>query len=181
MKKRILFFIFLSVTFFANAQKDLLAGQTNTAMLQRTLDSAMRPGYYISVKDAGKILGTKVLLKDSMYKYSGGVLRFTFNYIAQRTDSTSKGRIFFSFEQYKDPQIAVSTYQGIRTENEKGGPVEMLNGYGDEAFLQKDAMNQPFAVIREGNKIFKLRLYATANKKAKEKMLKTAKKILKKY
>lgn len=181
MKKIVFLFAFLSLTLFANAQKDLLAGQPGTAVLSQRLDSAMRPHFYITPKNASKILGCPAVLKDSMYKYSGGILRFTFNYIAKRIDSTSKGRIFFSFEQYKDTQIAIGTYQSIKAENEKAGTLQALTGYGDEGFLQKDEKQQPFAVIRENNKIFKVRLYSNTSEKSQKRLMKVVKKIVKKY
>jgi len=181
-KTAFLFFLILTIS-SAKAQtaKDLLAGQHTTETMQKMLDSAMRPHFYISTEEAEKIIGRKAVLKDSAFKYANGMLRFSFNYIAKRVDSTAKGRIFFSFEQYKDENTATVTYQSIRSENERSGALEIIKDLGDEAFLQKDVLGQPFIIVREGAKIFKIRVYDVSTEKSRKELMKVAEKILKKY
>src|SRR4051812_29667875 len=101
MKKPLFFFLFLLVAFSANSQMDILSARTRAALV-KNIDSAMRTVYFITTADAEKILGKKVFLKDSAYKFSGNVLRYNLDYIAVFIDSTSKGRLMFNFEQYKD-------------------------------------------------------------------------------
>lgn len=179
MKKIIFILFFISFSAHIFAQKDLLAGATNTAALKKTLDSAMRPCFYITASQAEMILGQKVVLKDSTYRYSAGILRFSFNYLtAGRIDSTSKGRIFFSFEEFKDAEIARNTCQSIKAENEKSGTVVLLHDMGDEAFMQKDAREQPFIFVQKNNKIFKLRVYAVTGDQSGDAAIDVMKKII---
>ena len=162
MKK--IFFIFLSLlTFSANAQTDVVVINVNKDILQKRLDSAMQARYYITSSDAEKILGNPSHLKDSTYKYAGGLLRYSFNYVIDHPDSLSKGKIFFTFEQYKDELSSKDIYQVIKTENEKGSAITVINDIGDEGFVQKDNTGQPFMIVRKKNKLYKLRVYYTKN------------------
>lgn len=86
-------------------------------------------------------------------------MRYSFTYVANFVDSTSKGKLFFGFEQYQDDVAAKAVYQSIKTQNANTAAVTEITGLGDEAFLQKDALSQPFIFIRDGAKTFKLRIY----------------------
>ncbi len=178
MKKLIFFFFFLFSGSFIYSQTDLLASANNREALKKTLDSAMIAHYYISIADASKILDQPVYLKDSTYKYSGGILRYTFDYVAKKVDSTSKGRIFFGYEQYTDPQIAKMTYQGIKTENEKNSSSSTLKNIGEDAFLQKDNLNQPFIMVLNHNKIYKIRVFSVTGQHSEDELMSVAKKLV---
>ncbi|MCW3083333.1 MAG: hypothetical protein JWP12_699 [Bacteroidetes bacterium] len=178
MKKIIFFFLFLFPGSFIYSQTDLLAASNNKEALKKTLDSALIAHYYISNGDAAKILNQPVYLKDSTYKYSGGILRFTFDYLAKKVDSTSKGRVFFSFEQYKDPEIAKVTYQSIKTENEKSSNTSTLKNLGEDAFLQKDNLNQPFIMILDHTKIYKIRVFSVTSQQSQDELMNVAKKLV---
>jgi hypothetical protein len=160
------------------SQTDLLAAANNKEALKKTLDSAMIAHYYVSKEDAAKILNQPVYLKDSTYKYSGGILRYTFDYVVKKVDSTSKGRIFFGYEQYTDPQIAKVNYGSIKTENEKTGTITSLKAIGEDAFLQKDNLGQPFIMILDHAKIYKLRVFSVTSQQSQEELMNVAKKLV---
>jgi hypothetical protein len=178
MKKIVLFFSFILLTTFVYSQKDLVLTGKNNQALQKLLDSALISNYFITADDADKILEKPSHLKDSTYKFSNGILRYSFDYVANYIDSTSKGRLFFSFEQYNDVEISKSTYQSIKNENEKTGTVIPLSDLSDEAFLQKDYLGQPFIIIRKANKIFKLKVYYLSSKTSLDELVKTTKKAV---
>ncbi|MCX6296039.1 MAG: hypothetical protein NTX97_08230 [Bacteroidetes bacterium] len=173
--KKIILFCFLLISFLSGySQQDLLAAKNNEE-LQKKLDSALVSSYFITIDDAGKILEKPSHLKDSTYKYSNGILRYSFDYVANYVDSTSKGRLFFSYEQYRDLEMAKNTYTSIKTENEKNNLITALNDIGDDAFLQKDYLNEPFIIIRKGNKIFKLKVYYVTSQASLDALISTAK------
>ena len=177
MQKIISIIIFLSIATLANSQTNLLVGK-NLEEIQKILDSAMQSRYFITVSDAQSVLEKPVHLKDSTYKYSGGVLRYSFDYVVSHVDSISKGKMFFSFEQYKNPETAKSIYQSIKSENQKNNSVTALKDIGDDAFLQKDNLNQPFIFIIKGNEIFKLRVYYLTSQTSLEQLILISKKVV---
>ncbi|MGZ4049898.1 MAG: hypothetical protein ACXVPU_19870 [Bacteroidia bacterium] len=176
--KKIIFMFLLLVTFSASAQQDILKMDVSQEVFKKRLDSAMRSVYFITVSDAEKILGKQSHLKDSTYKYVNGLLRYTFDYVANKIDSTSKGRIFFDFEQYKDDSFSKDIYKNLKTENEKNGGIVAVNDIGDEGFLQKDNLGQPFIIIRKNNKIYKLRVYYVTSATSLDEAMNVAKKIV---
>ncbi len=134
--------------------------------------------YFISISDAEKILEKPVYLKDSTYKLSGGLLSYSFNYIAKYVDSTSIGKISFSLEQYKDTAIAKSNYEFIKQQNQKEGNITTLNNIGNDAFLKKDYLNQPFVMILKDNKIYKFRVFYLSSENSLNALLDVSKKIV---
>src|ERR1700746_2142596 len=130
----IIFAALLLLTIKTSAQTDLEKMAASQDVYLKRLDSAMNSNYFITIPDANKILERPSYLKDSAYKCSNGFLRYTFDYLATHIDSTSKGRIFFTFEQYKDDLFAGDIYKNIKTENEKSGGLTPINDIGDEGF-----------------------------------------------
>lgn len=177
MKKIIFIFILLS-SVAANAQEDILAMNIDKDAFQKRLDSAMRSCYFITNADAGKILEKPSYLKDSTYRYANGLLRYTFDYLASRIDSTSKGRIFFTYEQYKNDSFSKDIYQSIKTENEKLGSLTAIKNIGDEGFFQKDSQGQPFIIIRKNNKVYKLRVFYVTSDTSLNEAINVIKKIV---
>ena len=141
-------------------------------------DTVMHSRDFITNEEANKILGKPAQLHDSAYKFSSGLLRYKVEYVATYKDSTSKGRIFFMFEQYKDEVITKEIYDNLKTENAKTGVVNDLMNYGNEGFLTKDNLNCPFILIRKGNKLFKFKLYFLDKKISQDELMKVAKKIV---
>lgn len=176
MKKLALISLLLFFTHSSFSQKDILTAKTRAELLNN-LDSALHTCFFISNSDAQKVLEKPVFLKDSTYKFSSGILRYSFDYIATFVDSTSKGRISFSFEQYKDTTIAKANYDYIKSENIKEGNTTEVKNIGNDAFVKRDNLNQPFLMFIKNNKIFKIRvMYWTTNSSYNE-LLSLAKKI----
>ena len=176
MQKVILIFCFLSITSLVYSQTNLMNAKNNLE-LKKKIDSAMISSYFITNSDAGKILEKPAHVIDSACKFSSNILRYRFDYVADYKDSTSKGKIFFTFEQYKNDTIAKGIYQSIKSENEKNAPIMILNDIGEESFLQRDNLNEPFIIIRKENKLFKLKVYYLTSKTSLEELIKVSKKI----
>lgn len=176
--KKIILILLVSLPIFIYSQQDiLLAAKTRTELI-KNLDSALRSCHFITDADAEKILGKPAHLKDSTYKFSSGVLRYSFNYVADYVDSTSKGRIFFSFEQYKDTAMAKSNYEVLKTENQKGDKFTSLKELGNAAFLNKDIFNQPLIIVLEDNKIYKLNILYLTTENSLNELMKVSVKIV---
>ena len=141
-------------------------------------DSTYRSNLFISLTDANNILEKPAMLRDSTFKNSTGMIRYTLNYIAVFKDTTSKGRIFFTYEQYKTEPEAKSIFESIKTENAKSAAVKDLTDTGDEAFLVKDTLNYPFVMIRKQNKVFKFKVYYLSDDKSLNELLKVAKRVV---
>ncbi len=145
-------------------------------------DSVLHSYNFITLAEADRILGKSSRLLDSSFKFSSGLLRYKINYVASYKDSTSKGRIFFMFEQYIDTITTKTIYNSLKIENEKTAKVSMVNNLGgDESFLAKDSFDYPFILIRKGNKLFKFKLYYLDGKVSLEELTKVAKKIAVSY
>jgi hypothetical protein len=177
MRLLVLIMFFLLSTPFCYAQKDLLTAKTRK-QLEAQLDSALLSKYYITLSDAEKILEKPAFLKDSTYKLSGGLLRYSFDYIAKSIDSTSKGKISFSLEQYKDTAISKSNYDFIKKQNEKDGAITLLENIGNDAFLKMDNLNQPFVMILKDNKIYRFRVFYLSSQSSLDALLSVSKKIV---
>jgi hypothetical protein len=177
MRYVILILSLLTFRLSAFSQRDILTA-ANRAELVKNLDSAMHSTYFISPADAEKILEKPALLTDSTYKFSSGILRYSFDYVAKYVDSTSKGKISFGFEQYKDTLVAKNNYEFIKTENQKDGNFTELKNLGNSAFLKKDALGQPFIMAIKDNKIYKFRIFYLTSENSLTALIKTAKKII---
>lgn len=131
----------------------------------------LKSSNFISISDASRILGKTAIVSDSSSRNTSGLLRCSYTYIVPYKDSTSKGRLFFTYEQYNEIEICKSIFQSLKKENEKSGSLVMLKSYGDEAFLIKDNLNFPFIVVQKNNKLFKFKLYYQTGKDALDKLL----------
>ena len=178
-------FVFI-VVFFAQfitslAQTNSTLTNTKNIPIIYTSIEELYSYNFISSEDAENIVGNKCKLIDSTSRNTGGVLRYSFTYIVPFKDSTSKGRLFFSYEQYKDKSMCQSIFQSLKQENGKSGSINDLIGFGDEAYMIKDSMNFPFVIILKNNKLFKFKLYYLNSTTPLEELLKTAKKLVEKY
>jgi hypothetical protein len=182
--KKVFFSLFLFTTFNLISQNDIVVLNVNKNILQKRLDSAMHAFYYITLADAETVLQRPVFLKDSSYRCTQGVLRYMFNYnVNKAIDSTAKGRLFFSYEQYANDTIASSIYKSFLSENKKTDTPDNLAEleFGDEGFLSKDNLKQPFIFVRKRNKIFKFRVYFISDKITENELKKLAKKVVEKH
>jgi|SRR6218665_76530 len=166
----------LLIAFTSFSQKDLLTAQTRDELV-KNLDSAMHTVHFLTSADAETIIGKTVILKDSAYKFSSGVLRYNYDFIAKYVDSTSKGRITVNFEQYKDTAIAKANYEFIRDENKKDKSYTALPNTGTDAYMTKDYLDQPFIMILKDNKIYKFRMFYLSSEKSTQALLQTAQRI----
>jgi hypothetical protein len=179
--KKVFFSLFLFTTFNLFSQNDIVVLNVNKNILQKRLDSAMHAFYYVTLADAEKVLQKPAYLKDSSYKCSQGVLRYMFNYhVNKAIDSSAKGRLFFSYEQYANDSIADIIYKSILSENKKTDTPENLASleFGNEGFLSKDNLKQPFIFVRKRNKIFKFRVYFISDKITENELKNLAKKVV---
>ena len=177
-----IFSIFLiSLISSVSAQIDVTKYANNREALQRMLDSAMVSSYFINTADAATILQKPVFLKDSSYKYASGVLRFTFNYVAKYVDTTSKGALFFGYEQFKDSISAKDIYAFIKTQTTKTTVLTALQNIGDEGYFQINERNEPFIIIRKGNRVFKFGVTYLTEKDCLIQLITLAKKICIRY
>ncbi len=153
--------------------------QTETTKLlsKHIVDSTYRSINFISLSDAEKIIDKPALLKDSVFKYTASMLRYTLTYIAVYKDSTSKGRIFFTYEQYKDASIAKDIFNTLKSGNAKDSITDLPNT-GEEAFVVRDNLNYPFIMIRKDKKIFKFKLYYLTTPSSLQELIKVAKKTV---
>ena len=133
---------------------------------------------FITVQDASKVLEKPAIANDSAYKFSHNLTHYRFDYVAVFKDSTSKGKLFFTYEQYKTDTIADNVYESIKTENEKIGKINKIEGESDAGFWNTDALKQPFVIIRKGNKIFKFKVYYLTDNIMLEELKKLAKKVV---
>ena len=175
-KGLIVFFFFISSACFS--QLDFTKMPNNKLAVQNILDSAMVSKYFVTTNDAYSIIAKPVFVKDSSYKYSSGVLRYVINYVATYVDSTSKGALFFSFEQYKDTLASNEIYRFMKTQHTNMGSITLLKDLGDEAYMQYDALNQPFIIVRKQNRVFKFCVYYLTDKVTFDRLLAVAKKVV---
>ncbi len=167
-----------SLTNFCFAQNSIPAKQYPQ---QIQCDSTWHPHQFITPAEAEKIVLHSVFLKDSLCDFKNGYLRYNFTYKATTIDSSTKLRasIFFGLEQYDQAARAKKVYDHIKIENQKIGKVSDLNDIGDEGFLAKDLANNPFIMIRQNNRIYKLRALNAANVQLSfDELMRTAKKIV---
>ena len=177
MKKIFLVLIAFSLSIYTFSSS--FNSQTNKGIEQSKKDSTLFRSYkFITLSDAEKILEKPVHLRDSLYKFSSGHLIYKLNYVANYKDSTSKGLLYFEFEQWPDSATTKHLYQVLKTQQEKIGVVTPLKNLGDEAYLMKDVMNYPFLLIRKGRKFFKFQVSYITNDTSLNELTKVAKKIV---
>jgi hypothetical protein len=121
-------------------------------------DSAWYPHQFITSAEAEKILQHSIFLKDSLCDFKNGYLRYNFTYKATTIDSSTKLRasLFFSLEQHEQAATAQRIYAHIKAENQQISNVSDLNGMGDEGFVAIDRQNNPFIMLRQNNRLYKL-------------------------
>lgn len=171
------------LTIFCFAQSKL-APEKSTAQTQKSLaDSLFYPFKFISLSEAEKIIGHPAHLKDSLRKFTEGYFRLQFTYRSNVKDSIKNtfGSLFFGFEQYPQTSGATRAFSLIKAENEKSNTLTMMNQLGDEGFLINDQFNNPFIMIRKGNRIYKLRLVNVEGKTSANDLQLLAKKIVSAY
>ncbi|MEP7171583.1 MAG: hypothetical protein ABI855_19585 [Bacteroidota bacterium] len=179
--KRITFMIIavpLSLACFGGP--DLLSIRGNRTPLEKLPDSALHSNKFISLAEAEKVLRLSAHVKDSTWKNSAAVSRFTTNFIANASDKKTgqSRRLFFSYEQYQQDATAKDIYASIKAENEKISVVTNLGETGDEGFVAKDSLGFPFMMVRKGNKIYKFKMYYVTDKTAFEKLQLLAKRVV---
>lgn len=156
MKKNVFFFLLLlnSVCCFAQS-KISPANEINFP------DTSLHSFRYISKEDAELILEQSSYLKDSIWKIEGGIWKFKCTYLTSKKDTSTKqaGRLFFGFENYKQLAEAKRFFELMKNENEKSNTIINSEKIADDSFLSKDALNNPFLIIRKNNKVFKLKVY----------------------
>lgn len=181
MKKNVLFlFSVLLSTYCFGQTASLNDKQINTDL---SPTSSLRLSDFILISEAENIFGKPAHIKDSLFKYSSGLLRFQFTYKANSIDSITgeMGTLFFGFEQWEQTSLAKSGYDLIKAENEKNYTVKTLDQIGDEGFVANDQSNNPFIMIRKDKKIFKLKLRNVSNKNSLDELKVLAKKIVSLY
>ena len=153
MKKIIFTFFLLFLTLFLFSQKETSTAENIKEPSKKLHDGSMQSFNFISMADAEKILEKPAHLIDSAYKVSSSVSMYRFDYVADYKDSTSKGKKFFDFEQYKNDTISKDIYQTIKIENEKIGTVISLNDIG--ASESSDNSIKPFLLISYSLKVLR--------------------------
>jgi len=133
---------------------------------------------FITIEDANKVLEKPTYANDSAYKQSPNLTHYRFDYVAVFKDSTSKGKLFFTYEAYKTDTIAADIFQSIKTENEKLGAITKFDAGANDGFWNTDKLNQPFIIIRKGNKLFKFKVYYLTDKTMLSELQKLAKKVV---
>lgn len=183
MKKRITFILITFLpTVFCFAQSDTVTGKVSEPASHRqgVPDSSLRSFNNFSFSDAKKILKQPVYLRDSIWRFNGGIWKYKCIYSGNFNDSITNQipRVYFGFEHYKQTSEAKNIYEVIKKENEKNSAFINVSQTGDEAFLVKDVLNFPFMIIRKDNKILKLRVYNVTDAVSLEELLAVAKKIV---
>ena len=146
-------------------------------------DSNWYPHHFITSTEAEKILLRPAHLKDSLCDFKNGYLRYDFTYKANTKDSAAFGlgyaSLFFSLEQHEQAATAKRIYDHIKAENQKVGNVSDLNEMGEEGFVAKDKENNPFIMLMQNNRIYKLRtLYVSNAQISYDELMLVAKKIV---
>jgi hypothetical protein len=152
---------------------------SNETNIQTYKDSSLTVSQFITLKEVENLFNQPCLLKDSVKKYSGNILRFTFTYLSKSTDEATKSKLFFVFEQYKDNSMVESIYAGLKKENEANGKVKVQEYLGEEAIIAYDSNSFPFLIIRKENKLYKIKVYNVLNEEQVNSLTAIASKIVK--
>ncbi len=177
-KFKVVAVVFFFITTHCFSQIDFTKLPNSKLAVQHILDSAMVSKYFVTAGDARTILNKPAFVKDSSYKFSSGILRYTINYVATYVDSTSKGALYFGFEQYKDTAASNEIYRFMKMQHTTSGTIKQLKDLGDEAYMQYDVLNQPFIIVVKENRIFKFCIYYLADKDTYNSLLKVAKRVV---
>lgn len=159
---------------------DLFSIKGNRTLLRKLPDSTAHSNKFISLAEAEKVLGLSAHVKDSTWKNSASISRFTTNFIANASDKKTgqSRRLFFSYERYQEDATAKDIYASIKAENEKSSVITNLSETGDEGFVAKDDLGFPFIMVRKGSKIYKFKMYYVTDKNAFEKLQLLAKRVV---
>ncbi len=133
---------------------------------------------FITIADAEKVIEKKSFLKDSSFKSSGGVIRYKLKFRPTYIDSTSKGELFFEYQQWQNEDITKVMYQNFEKEHKKMGYVEDLKNIGDEAYLMKDNFKNPFILVRKNNTFFKIQVSSINTDSSLKELINLTKKIV---
>lgn len=177
MKRTLFFFIFSILRFSSFAQTNK-ANDEGVKRIQHDIDSAFHSCNFLPLNEVEHILGKKAILKDSSLKVSNSLIRYALDYVAVYKDSTSKGRIFFSYEQYKDMEVSKDVFKSALAENQSNPFYKSLSDFGNEGFQVKDNLGYPFILVRKGNRIFRFKLYFLSNIDSQSEFKNSAKRLV---
>jgi hypothetical protein len=161
--KNILFLILaLSITVISYSQTTTKANINKKTNQITVPDSLLKEFSYPSLSDAEKMLKEPAHLKDSTWDFEGGVWKFKCKYWANTLKDSVKWirtEMFYAMEQYKTVSEAKSLFDNFKSENKKTLVVKELKKIGDDAFLVKDVLNNPFILILKNARLYKFKVY----------------------
>jgi hypothetical protein len=159
MKKIIFVFISLSLTIICCKPSKLPTAKSNKQVRLILPDTSIHSFYFISKAEAEKMLQEPAVLKDSIWKFEGGMWKYKCVYYAKATDSLTGRRpsFYYGFENYKQLAPAQRYMVVMKNEFSKTLKVDNLDQTnGDEGFWTKDEYNNPIIIIRKDKKVYKL-------------------------
>ena len=177
MKRTLFFFIFSILSFSSFAQTNK-TNEEGVKRIQHEIDSTFHSINFFPLSEVEHILKKKAILKDSTLKVSNSLMRYALDYVAVYKDSTSKGRIFFSYEQYKDMEVSKDVFKSTLAENQSNAFYESLSDFGNEGFQVKDNLGYPFIIVRKGNRIFRFKLYYLSSVDSQREFKNSARRIV---
>ncbi len=180
--KNILFLILaLSLTVISYSQTTTKANVNKKANQISIPDSILNTFTYPSLSEAEKMLKEPAHLKDSTWDFEGGVWKFKCKYWANTLKDSVKWirtEMFYAMEQFKTTAEAKSFFDSFKSENQKTLVVKELKQVGDEAFLVKDVLNNPFILILKNARLYKFKVYNLNRDSASDELLLLVNKIV---
>jgi len=176
------YFAFLVILFHStlvcNAQTNKALTSDNIKEKKYPKPNELNSFDFISLTEAENILEKPALLKDSTYRLSSGLMRYSLKYVAIYKDSTSKGQLLLFLEQHKDTLNSKDIYSFIKKQQLNNPTLTALNDLGDEGFYFRDSSNYPFIMVRKGTKIYKLQIFYLTDNESLTALLNQARKIV---
>ena len=119
----------------------------------------VRPGDLFHLTDAEKILGESARLTDSATSTNETALTYKCAYTAKMQDAKSgkMGVVYLLVEHYFELASAQKRYSFIKTANQDHG-IQQLQGIGDEAYFHTDGQNFYFIMVRDGDRVFNMKV-----------------------
>jgi hypothetical protein len=180
--KNILFLIVaLLVTIISYSQTTTKTNVNKKANQLTVPDSILNTFTYPSLSDAEKMLKEPAHLKDSIWDFEGGAWKFKCKYWANTLKDSVKWirtEMFYAVEQYKTAVEAKSLFDNFKSENQKTLIVKELKQVGNEAFLVKDVLNNPFILILKNARLYKFKVYNLNRDSASDELLLLVNKIV---
>ena len=139
-----------------------------------------QPLQYLLKPDAEKILGQAVKLSDSSFEKKDDLLRYKCTYTALSNDIKTNRTVnlYYLVEQYSNIALAQKAFATIISGNSNMQGQKQLTNLGDEAFIHTDAENFCLIMVRQKDKILRMKINKLTALASLEELKKVTKKII---